>query len=192
MIGLETLAGLVQAHGASVLAPLAVIEGPIVTVIAAHMAALGHIELWVVVVVVVLADLVGDAGLYALGRGGPGLLHGRWRERIIGANAQRLETLTAHFSERGGRTLVMGKLTHSAGALVLLAAGAARMPFLPFLWFNFLGTLPKSLFFAGVGYTLGQAYSRIDDWLFVVSTGFLVLIAVAVLSLWLRRKGFRT
>ena len=75
---LSTIQSLVQAHGLWLLAPVTVLEGPIVTVIAAYMASLGLLNLYAVYVICVLGDLVGDAGIYALGRWGPKTLPGRW------------------------------------------------------------------------------------------------------------------
>ncbi|MFC2967521.1 DedA family protein [Acidimangrovimonas pyrenivorans] len=174
-MGLDTVIHLIQTHGLLLLAPIAVLEGPIVTVIASYLARLGYMDIYAVFVVVVLADLVGDAIFYELGRAGPRFLPARWLNRI-GLSEDRLEALTAHFRYRGGRTLVIGKLTHSAGMLVLVAAGASRMNFGLFLWYNLLGTVPKSLFFAVIGYSLGFAYTAIDGWIFRGSILLLILL----------------
>jgi membrane protein DedA with SNARE-associated domain len=111
----------------------------------------------------------------------------RWRDRL-GLNADRVEALKDHFGSQGGRTLVIGKLTHSAGAAVLVAAGAARMPAGAFLWWNFIATLPKSAVFLALGYAFGAAYAQIDAWIFRASLG---LLAVLVLGgvIWWRRRG---
>ncbi|WP_372839498.1 DedA family protein [Phaeovulum sp.] len=190
MIGAEGVLVLLKLHGLSLLAPLAVLEGPIVTVIAAYLASLAFFDVWLVYVVVVVADLVGDSIFYALGRRGPGLLSPRWRNRF-GVTDARLGALKGHFHNQGGRTLVVGKLTHSAGMVVLLAAGAARMPFWRFLGFNLIATLPKSLVFVIIGYTLGRAYTAIDGWIFRASFALLVLSLVAIAAWYLYRRGVR-
>ena len=51
---------LMQAHGLWLVGPMAVIEGPIVTVIAAYLAKLGYMNIWAVYAVCVLGDLIGD------------------------------------------------------------------------------------------------------------------------------------
>ncbi len=190
MFGAEAVLVLLKLHGLSLLAPLAVLEGPIVTVIAAYLASLAFFDVRLVYLVVVLADLVGDSIFYGLGRRGPGLLSQRWRTRF-GVSDARLEALKGHFIKQGGRTLVVGKLTHSAGMVVLLAAGAARMPFWRFLGFNLLATLPKSLVFVIIGYTLGRAYTAIDGWIFRVSFALLVATLVAIAAWFLYRRGVR-
>ncbi len=82
MIGLETLTVLMAKHGLAVIAPVAVLEGPIVTVIAAWLASQHLFSVWSVSAVVILADLVGDMGLYALGRWGLHRLPARWRDKL--------------------------------------------------------------------------------------------------------------
>ena len=64
MIGLETVTLLLSKHGLALLAPIAVIEGPIVTVIAAWLANRGMFDIWSVSVVVILADAVGRITSY--------------------------------------------------------------------------------------------------------------------------------
>lgn len=187
MVGLETVIQLVESHGLLLLAPLSVLEGPIVTVIAGYLVSLSLLNGMAAFVVVVVGDLVGDAAMYGAGRFGTGWLSRRWRDRL-GLKEERIERLAGHFRDFGGRTLIFGKLTHSAGAVILVAAGAARMPFAVFLWYNLLGTLPKSLLFLLIGYGFGSAYASIDNWIF---RGSLVLLGVAVVGggIWFHRRG---
>lgn len=173
---------LITRNGLWVMAPIAVVEGPIVTVVAAWLASLGLLRLPAVIAVAIVADLLGDALLYALGRSAPQRLRAR-----LGLRQDRLARLSQHFDRRGASTLVLGKLTHSAGAAVLVAAGMARMPFGAFLWWNLVATLPKSLAFVALGWSLGGAHARIGEW---ISTGSLLLLAglLAVGAvLWRRR-----
>ena len=69
MFDLSMTEALIKAHGLLLLTPLAVIEGPIVTVIAAYLARLNYFSLLTVIVVVIMADLIGDICFYLLGRG---------------------------------------------------------------------------------------------------------------------------
>ena len=110
----------------------------------------------------------------------------RWRTRL-GVTEARIAALTGHFRDKGGRTLILGKFTHSAGVIVLIAAGAARMPYLRFLLFNLIATTPKSLLFVTIGYTLGRAYTLIDGWIFRASF-MLMIVMVLGWVIWLRRK----
>ena len=180
MIGGADLLALLSTHGIAILAPLAVIEGPIVTVIAAWLASLGLLNLLEVLICVVLADLVGDSLLYLAGRFGLDWMPLRWRKGLL-LNRRRLVRLTRMFQTNGARMLIIGKLTHGVGFAVLLAAGAARMPFLPFLTANLVATVPKSLAFAALGYLAGAAYGEISTGLYWLSLAVIAAMAVAIL-----------
>ena len=190
MVGLETIAALIAKHGLGIVAPIAVVEGPIVTVIAAWLASQGLMSLWGLAAVVIAADLVGDFGFYAIGRWGLSRLPARWLARL-GLTHERLTELTGYFDHHGGRTLLLGKITHSAGFAVLAAAGVARMPLLRFFWFNLLGTVPKSLFFVALGYGFGAAYTNIDNWITKASLVLGAVIAVLVASFFIHRATRR-
>lgn len=186
MIGLETVTALMAKHGLAVVAPIAVLEGPIVTVIAAWLASQNLFSVWSVSVVVILADLVGDIGLYALGRWGLNRMPKRWRDKL-GLSRARLVSAGRHFQTKGVKTLLFGKWTHSAGAPVLVAAGIARMNIWLFMLTNLIATIPKSLAFVALGYWLGSYYGKIDSWL---TKGSLILLALIVLggTIWFFRR----
>ena len=185
MIGLDALVRLVEAHPFLVVFPLAIVEGPIVTVVAAWFLRGSLTDLVILYVICVLADLVGDAGFYALGRRAHSLSP-KWQRRLA-LNEDRLLRLESHFKTHGPATLAVGKLTHSVGFAVLIAAGAWGMAFGRFLFWNLLATLPKSLLLVLVGYAFGAAYGAVDAWIFRVS---LILLAVLIAGglFWTIRK----
>ncbi len=164
MIDQATLVTVMSSYGMWVLTPLAVIEGPIVTVIAGYLASLKIISLWQVIPCVIVADILGDSLLYLLGRMALGGLNPAWRGRL-GLSPRRLYSLMRGFRRNGTRILVAAKLTHAAGFAALTAAGAARMPFVAFIVANILAGIPKCLFFVALGYLFGSAYETIGRWL---------------------------
>ncbi len=188
MIGPDAVLDLIHVNGLWLLAPVAILEGPIVTVIAGYMAHLGVFNVFAAYGIVVVADLVGDSLLYWFGHSGLGALSSKWRARF-GLTDVRIERLSSHFHAQGGRTLVIAKLTHSLGIVALVAAGVSHMRFLPFLWYNLLATLPKSLFFLIIGYSLGYAYQQVDAYIFWLSLVPLVVFAILGVRWHLKRRG---
>lgn len=180
------ISSLISNHGIAILAPLAVIEGPIVTVIAAYLARQGLLVLWQVTLCIIIADLVGDLLYYAVGRGALGWMPIRWRERL-GITDARLSSMATLFEEQGPRVLIVGKLTHAAGFAVLVGAGAARMRIGPFLLANLIAGVPKALFLIAVGYLFGSAHDAIGHWISVVSAVLLVAMGGGLVY-WLRRR----
>ncbi|OCX66809.1 hypothetical protein BFP70_01255 [Thioclava sp. SK-1] len=187
MFGLETIIALLSTHGLMLVGGLAIVEGPIVTVLAAWLASQGIFDIWRLLIVVIVADVLGDIVYYLIGRRGLGIVPARWRSRL-GLDQKRLRKMLRHFRAKGGRTLVMGKLTHSAGAAILVAAGIARMPFVPFLMYNFIASIPKSAAFVALGYFVGSAYARIDGWIARGSLILLIALVVAGAVWWFHRR----
>lgn len=183
----EAVLALMQDHGLWLVGPMAIIEGPIVTVIAAYLAKLGYMTLLGVYLVCVLGDLIGDALYYWIGRSGPAILPERWLTKLGMTDARQM-ALQDHFAEKGGRTLLFGKFTHSTGLPIMLASGAARMNFTLYMWYNFIGSIPKTAVFVAIGWFLGSAYTAIDTWIFRVSLALVVVVAIGVL-IWWRRKA---
>ena len=63
------IATIITNHGITILAPLAILEGPIVTVVAAYLASLNLLRLVDVILCVIIGDVIGDCILYWVGRG---------------------------------------------------------------------------------------------------------------------------
>lgn len=184
------LLALISSHGALILILLAVVEGPIVTVIAASVASLSVISLPVVLLCVVIGDLIGDTALYLTGRFAPTLLPISWARRM-GLTRRRHVTLLRSFRDRGPRLLVIGKVTHAAGFAMLLAAGAAKLPFGQFFLINLVTTVPKCIAFMALGYLAGNAVSSIGQWLFWFPIGAVVFMAMALLYRYIQNRSLR-
>ena len=186
MIDGATVSAVINDYGILILAPLALIEGPVATLVAAYMASRGLLSLSAVLIIVILADLIGDSLLYAVGRNALTRLSPGLRARF-GITPRRVDQCGALFERRGVWVLVFGKLTHVSGFPILIAAGASRMPFAVFMLTNLLATIPKSLTLIALGYFLGSQMDRIADWLSYGSALALILLGVAGLGMYLKR-----
>ena len=182
---LHWVTALVASYGYWALFAIAVVEGPIITVIAGFLASRGVLDIALVFTVAVLADLAGDLLLYAIGRSGRapvGFLRPGPLDRY------RIAALRQRFRAQPGRALLFGKLTHGAGFLFLIAAGAEQIPPLQFLWYNLLGTLPKTAAFLALGYIAGAAYPLIGTYLWLASATVFILVCAGTLFLVRRRS----
>jgi membrane protein DedA with SNARE-associated domain len=187
LISLDSVSLAIAAHGYAALFLATLVEGPIATVIGAFLASQGLLDLAAVYAVAVAGDLAGDLLLYAIGRAE--WVPQRLRRMGYAGRVQRwLGASRGRLCAHAGRMLVFGKLTHAAGFLVLLAAGAARVPILPFVGYNLLGTLPKSAIFLLLGFFLGASYHRIDTYLWIASCVALLLVCVVV-AVYVRRRA---
>lgn len=172
------LGALIRDYGMLVIAPLAVLEGPVVSIVAGYLVKLGLIGAPLTFAVLVLGDLVGDVILYTLGRRGRAGVALPWLS-AFGVTRRRLARVLRAFRANGGRILIIGKLTHTAGFAVLLAAGMARMPFFRFLGLSLLATLPKVAVLMTLGWFYGRVADRVGNWLLAGSV-LLILCGLAL------------
>lgn len=170
----------ISIYGYAALFIAALVEGPMASVIGAFLASRGLLDLGGVYLISVLGDMGGDMILYGVGRSSR-LARAFLRKRLDVAEHHRLLSLWQGFQTHPGRVLVTAKLTHAAGFLVLLSAGAARIPLKVFLGFNFLATLPKSAVFVLLGYFAGAAYNHIDFYLWLFSCGVILALVIGCL-----------
>jgi membrane-associated protein len=161
-----------------VLFPLTVVEGPSISSLAGFFCSLGYANLYLVFPIIVVGDLTGDCLWYAAGRWGRRGFGARWG-KFFGITPERLLRIERHFEKHSGKTLVLGKLTHAVGSLVLVGAGVARVRPRRFIVFNLLATIPKSLVLLLVGYFFGQAYGQAASMLNYLA---LAMVGIAVLA----------
>lgn len=178
---------LVQVFGLWIIAPVALVEGPAISVVSGYLARLGFLGLPQTFASLVVADLVGDSLLYLAGRHWRGRLATPWLGKL-GLTRRRLVWGLRAFRAKGGRLLVVGKLTHSAGFAVLVAAGMSRMVYGRFLALNLAATLPKVAGFMAIGWVFGEISGRVTDWLWGLSALLGVACSVALVLL-LQNKG---
>lgn len=180
IVPLEEIVSLLLLYKYLILFPLMVLEGPIVTVIAGFLISLGTMSWTAAYIIIVIGDLVGDLMFYYIGKIGRLKWVRRWG-KYIGLTEYRVERVEKFFKEHPGKTLLFGKFSHVVGAPVIIAAGMAKMPILHFLWWNFLGTLPKSLILLLLGFYFGQAYVLINRYLndfFIAGTILVIILAL--------------
>lgn len=169
--------------------PLAVAEGPIVTVVTGFFSSLGYINFFIAYLILVAGDLVGDMIHYFIGWIGGERFIARWG-RYIGVGKAQVESLEKQFAKRGDKLLFIGKMSHGIGGAFLIAAGIIKMPFGKFLSSNFLATLIKSFILLLIGFYFGHAFRVINSYLqkiALISIGALVLFGL-IYFFYLRKK----
>ena len=175
---LTRIISLIAGYKYWLLFPIAVIEGPIITVIGGFLSSAGVLSFWISYLVIVSGDVVGDALYYALGRFGGMPLISRYG-RYININPERLEYVEQHFDAHGGKTLLFAK-TQAWGSLILVSAGIIKMRFWKFISWNAAGTAVKTLILLLLGYYFGAFYNLINHYLGVAAA---ISAAVFVIGL---------
>ena len=164
MTSLQQIILWLSAYKYFALFPLAVAEGPIITVIAGFFASLGYLNFWLAYIIIVAGDLIGDALHYAIGRFGGSQFIVRWGH-YFGIGLDQVESLEKQFDKRGDKLLFIGKMSHGIGGAFLIAAGIIKMSFGKFIFSNMLASLLKSMLLLLIGFYFGHALATISTYL---------------------------
>jgi membrane protein DedA with SNARE-associated domain len=165
-----------------------VIPGETAAVLGGVVASRGHVELWVVMVLVVLAAIVGDTVGYEVGKHiGPRLLNMKVLERRRG----RLDKAQEFLRNRGGSAVFLGRFTAFFRAVMPALAGTSRMHYPRFLFFNAAGGLVWGTGFVLLGFLTGNSYDAVARTAGRDLTALVVGVAVIGLIIWRVRKARR-
>ena len=165
-----------------VIFPIAVVEGPIVTVISGILVARGRLGFLPTFAILFGADMISDPALYMLGRFGRRLLH---KLSFIKISPERLHRLERQYERDPWKTMVAGKLSYGLGSLFVVAAGAARMPWRKFLKYMAAVDAVKSSLLLLLGYFFGRAILHLSGYLQYYAIAVIVLVPLAG---WLLRR----
>lgn len=140
-----------------VIFPVAVVEGPIITIISGILVSLGYLNFLPTFLLIFAADMVSDPGLYLIGRFGRNILQ---RLPFIKLPEARVKKLEEHYRNHPGKTILATKLSYGVSSLFLIVAGLSKMS-----WKTFLGYIAsidavKSTLLLLVGYYFGRAALR--------------------------------
>lgn len=166
---------LLETYKYVILFPLAVIEGPILIIVSGFLVSLGLMNAFIVLPLVIVADVVGDLLHYALGRFGSRFLyaHGHW----IGITEEKLTNAKHYFEKHHLKSVASSKLLHGIGFVGLIAAGSLKIPYKRFALTALGVSLVQSSALLVIGVFFGYAYVQIEHYL---SYGALILSGVAV------------
>lgn len=169
--------------------PISVVEGPIISILSGFLVAGGILNPVGIFLILVLGDVMGDGLYYAIGRwGGRRFIH-RWGH-LFRLNEDSLLYVEKHFQNHPVKTLLFGK-AQALGSVILAVAGIAKMPFLKFLWLNFLGTCIKTAMLLCIGYYFGQAYLKIDRYLNYIGLTITFVSVLIIIYLILKNKKWK-
>lgn len=170
-----------------------VIEGPILTVATGFLLHTGLFELLPLFLALALGDLVGDAVWYWIGLrfAGPVLeRHGRF----LTLTPETYEKIKAKFHRHHSLILFGSKLTMGFGMALgmLMTAGASKIPFRSYMFWNALGETIYLAALLSLGYFLGNLYGVIEKGFktfFVVTSAAALLGILYLFSNYLRKRA---
>lgn len=139
-----------------------IIEGPVATIMAATLAALGAFNVFVVLIFSILGDIIGDVILYGLGYK-YGISFVNRAGKYVGITEKLVLKMEKYFEQHGGKTIFAVKSTTGLCWATFTAAGIVRMNFKKFLTYSILGGVVWSGFLVAMGYFYGYLWREIRD-----------------------------
>ncbi len=164
------------------LLPVAIIEGPILSMICGFFIRTGELALAPTFIALAVGDLLGDALWYWIGRHyGHSFI--RRFGRFFSITEESVATVHRIFDTYHTGILLFSKVTMGLGfpGATLFTAGMTRVPFNKFMILNALGQIVWTAALLAIGYYLGNVYERFDNALGIVSTGAIIAIVMLLL-----------
>lgn len=161
---METILYLLLKFKYIILFPLAIVEGPILAVIAGFFCTEGYLNLFIVYPVIVLGDVVGDSIVYMFGRWGiPVFLKKIFKH--FGMKPENIEKARVYFDANPKKTISLSKITLGIGIAGIFLAGNARIPYARFLKICLVTSALQYVVYLGIGLLFGSAYKQISRYL---------------------------
>ena len=149
-------------------------------------AALGALDLWLVMLLLSAAAILGDSANYAVGaRAGPRVFRG---EGVRFLSRRHLEHTREFYERYGAKTIVIARFVPIVRTFAPFVAGIGRMRYRRFLFYNVTGAL---LWIAGLvlgGYLFGNIPMVRRNFSLVVFAIIGLSILPPVIELWRRRR----
>ena len=144
---------------------------------------------FLIYIIVILADFLGDTLLYLLGRQGNSFIvkHGA----KIGLTAQKLRQADDYYKNNSKKTVVMSKIFHGIGIIGLISAGILHINFKHYIRLCILVSFVQTAALLIVGFLFGHAYLRIAEYLdyFAAFISALALLAIAFIIYYKSKKS---
>ncbi len=165
-----------------------VLPGEAAVVLGGVLASRGHLSLGALIAIVVAAAVAGPFVGYEIGRRmGDRLFATKTLRRVPGGTDRAVSALRS----RGGIAVLAGRFVAIVRALMPAAAGAARVRYRTFAFFNVAGGIIWGVGYCLLGYLAGSAYEVVER---RVGAGLAIVVVVCVLAaagVWLLRRHRR-
>jgi len=168
----EIIIPLIIKYSYIVIFPTALIEGPVVALIAGFLVSLGYLKFTTAYMVIVVADVVGDVIYYYIG-------YYSNRKKLLEKYSSRFPAILRNFSlvenlwkKHEKKTLLLSKLSYGLCIPFLISAGMSKVSLRRFILYVTFIDIFKFGAIVGAGYFLGYSFQKAE--------GYIVYFGIAV------------
>ncbi len=138
---------------------LMVVEGPIVTYIAAFASSLGLLNIYIIFLLASLGNIMGDIILYYIGKfGKQGIIEKYFKKRRL--KKSLIKKIEYSLKNHTGKTLAFVKTVPPFAVPSLIMAGIVDVPIEKFLLYSIPVSALSGLVFSVLGFYTGEAYKN--------------------------------
>jgi membrane-associated protein len=164
------------------------LPGDSLLITAGLVASTGHLNIWWLNVLLIVAAVTGDSVGYAIGwRAGPRLFT---RPKSLVFNPRHVERTRAFYARHGSKTIVIARFVPIIRTFAPVVAGVGQMEYRRFVFYNVAGGVGWVTSMTWAGYLLGQAVPNIDDHIHLV-VGIVILLSLIPIVVELVRERRR-
>jgi membrane protein DedA with SNARE-associated domain len=178
---LEQVYALVSQYKYLILFPLAIVEGPILAVIAGFLCTGGFLNVLFVYPIIILGDITGDSLCYLLGKWGvPRVL--KVLARKLGLSQGSIDSVRTYFDTNPNKIISLSKITLGIGFAGIYLAGNTGVPYQRFIRICLITSLLQYVVYLGIGFLFGSAYEQISHYLnFLAALTIVTALAILIL-----------
>lgn len=158
---LASLAPWIIIHGYLIFLLIAVVEGPFATMAAGVAAGLGYFNVYIIIALALLGDIVGDFIFYGIGYAIKGITHSRFL-RYLGLTQRRIDYVEKILRNHMFKTVVLIKISPMIGPFGLIIIGAAKASFKKFIISALIVSVPKTASYVLIGYFSAETYLKLS------------------------------
>lgn len=187
-MGLITIIDLLYRYKYFLLFPLAIVEGPVLAVIAGFLCANKFLNPFMVYPIIVLGDLVGDTLCYMLGKFGmPKFLKTILKK--LGFKPINMNAARSYFNANHIRAISLSKITLGIGFAGIYFAGNAKIPYRKFIWVCLFTSALQYVVYLSIGMLFGSAYEKISHYIDFLTA--LIIVTALTILLFIFLKSYR-
>jgi membrane protein DedA with SNARE-associated domain len=138
----------------------------------------GKMALWAITLAGALGNLGGSIIAYLVGAFGGRPFLERYGKYLL-ISKKKLAIADGWFARYGSKAVFFSRMMPIIRTFISLPAGIARMNFLKFVVYTFIGALPWCLLLGYLGVLLGPQWERIKPYFHILD----ILVAVAIVAL---------
>lgn len=145
----------------------------------------GHLNIFGLIVLCLVAAILGDSFGYTTGR--------RFGPKIFAREESRffkkgyIEKTQKFYDRYGAKTIMLARFVPLVRTIAPIMAGVGKMHYPTFLFYNILGSLVWVFGFLSLGYFLGSWLGDLGFWEYVI-TGVIVILSLVPIYLEWRRN----